>query len=110
MENEKQLIWMDGQKRKIPMTCSFKKCKYQADCILSAFKHYELQHTLIATATSSFFIDQKKLFYLETSKTLENYINMIEIATIQHPFKNDEAFNTFIRSHYIKTRVSQRRR
>ena len=41
MEDEKQLIWMDGQKRKIPMTCSLKKCNYQADCILSAFKHYE---------------------------------------------------------------------
>ena len=41
MEDEKELIWMDGQKKKIPVTCSFINCNYQADCILSAFKHYE---------------------------------------------------------------------
>ena len=103
MEDEKHLIFMDGQKRKIPMTCSFKNCGLETESILEAFKHYEKQHTLIATATSSYFIDQKKLFYFETPKI---ECNVIEIATIQHPFKSDEAFNTFIRSHYVKTNIT----
>ena len=45
----------------------------------------------------------KNYFYVETPKM---ECNVIEIATIQHPFKSDEAFNTFIRSHYIKTNIT----
>ena len=45
-EDLKELIVMDGQKRKIPINCSFMNCGYENDCILEAFKHFEREHTL----------------------------------------------------------------
>ena len=104
LEETKHLIVKDGQKRTMDMTCSFKNFGKETESILEAFKHYEETHTLIATATSGYFIDQKKnkkkLFYYDTPKT---ECNVIEIACIKHPFNSDENFNKFLRSHYIKT-------
>ena len=104
LKETKHVIVKDGQKKTMNMTCSFKNCGKETNSILEAFKHYEEAHTLIATATSSYFInqkkDKKKLFYYDTPK---GECNVIEIARIKHPFNSDENFNKFLRSHYIKT-------
>ena len=69
IKETKLLIVKDGLKRTMDMTCSFKNCGKETNNMLEAFEHYQEAHTLpIATATSSYFIDQKKLFYFETSK------------------------------------------
>ena len=99
-----ELLEFLGDRRTMELTCSFKNCGKITESILDSLKHYERTHVLIATATSSFFIDQKKdvikLFYYETPKT---ECNLVEVACIKHVFPDDEIFNKYLRSNNVRT-------
>ena len=58
IKEEKEMVAMDGLKKKIPMNCSF--CGQVVESPLEAFKHYEEKHTLKPSVTSSFFIDDNR--------------------------------------------------
>ena len=100
----KEIFWIDGQKRRMELTCSIENCGIKTECILDALKHHEETHFLIATKTSNFFIDQeksqKKLYYIETPE-LDCIIR--EIALIKNPFDTDQKFINFLRAHFIKS-------
>lgn len=104
MQDEKKL-WMEGQEKKIFMNCSFMNCPYEAGSISEAFKHYENEHNLQATATSSFFIDNNKVFFVDTPP---QQCNVIEIATMKNPWNCQEKFSQFIEAHFIKTNCNNK--
>ena len=101
MKEEKETVAMNGQKRKLPMNCSF--CGEVVGSILEAFKHYEEKHTLKPTVTSTFFIDNQKLFHYSSPTKLSVECKVIDIATFKTPFICQKDFISF---HFIKTNIN----